>query len=207
MEKNKDKLLYANWDRFWGTGGKESVTFLGRIMTEQRMRVMRETIQNLDIKTAIDLGCGFGHTLKLFHEFGLDYKGIDVSPNAIAVCKKKGLRAELSKLENQTDKFDLVASEGMLEHFLNFESYAKHFMRLSRRYVLLLQPNHASFWGRTLYYLATLIRGHINIFEYNYRPEDFIYVFDSNGFKAVKNRPIFFDMYRLLLFEKTEDMN
>jgi len=202
QDKPKDELLYDDWDEFWGKGEKEPMTIAGRIMTPVRMKALRNTVKSLDIKTAIDLGCGFGRTLQLFEEAGLDYMGIDVSPNAVAVCKKKGLNAKLEKLEEHLKQYDLVLSEGMLEHFLNFEPYAKHFMRMSRRYVLLMQPNHKSFMGRTLYYVALLVRGHVNVFEYNYQPEDFIAVFRNNGFKVIKNDPVFFNTSRLLLFEK-----
>lgn len=204
MGKHKDELLYDEWDKFWGKDEKEPMTLFGQISTKARMKALRKVIQGIDVKTAIELGCGFGRTLQLLREANLDYVGIDVSPNAIALCKKKGLKARVGKLEEEASQYDLVASEGMLEHFLNFEPYAKHFMRLSRRYVLLMQPNHASFCGRTLYYIAALIRGHINVFEYNYQPQDYISVFENNGFKVVKNEPVFFDTSRLLLFEKKE---
>ena len=202
MKKNRDESLDKVWDNFWGRDEQEPMTFLGRIMAKARMKALWEVLNDIDAKTAIDLGCGFGRTLELFKKAGLDYVGLDVSPNAVAVCKKKGLRVRLGKLEEETNQYDLVASEGMLEHFLNFEPYARHFMRMSCCYIMLMQPNHASFWGRTLVYVALLIRGHINVYEYNYRPEDYISVFDKNGFKVIKNEPIFFDTSRLLLFEK-----
>ena len=76
-------------------------------------------------------------------------------------------------------------------------------------YVLLgwlkkIQPNHDSFWGKTLAYLAELLRGRENVFEYNYRIKDFISVFENNGFKITENYPIFCDVFRLLLFKKHE---
>ncbi len=37
-----------------------------------------------------------------------------------------------------------------------------------------IQPNHDSFWGKTLAYLAELLRGRENVFEYNYRIKDFV---------------------------------
>lgn len=199
MKNSNNASLYNAWDKFWN---KENVTILGRLMTKVRMKVYRETIQELDVKTAIDVGCGFGNILRIFQDIGLEYTGIDVSPNSIAFCKKKGFRAELGKLEEVKSHYDLVESEGMLEHFLNFEPYARHLMRISRRYVMLMQPNHGSFWGRTLVYFGQLIRGHVLMFEYNYRMEDFIQVFKSNGFRIIKSRPVFFDTSRLLLFEK-----
>ena len=110
----------------------------------------------------------------------------------------------LRKMEDVKEQYDLVSSDGMLEHFLNFEPYAQHLMRISRRYVLLIQPNHDSFCGKTLAYLSELLRGDANVFEYNYRIRDFISVFSRYGFEIAKNSPIFFDVFRLLLFRKVD---
>jgi hypothetical protein len=85
---------------------------------------------------------------------------------------------------------------------LNFEPYARLLMNISNNYVLLIQPNHDSFCWKTLAYLAELIRGRENVFEYNYRIKDFINVFQNNGFEITKNYPIFRDVFRLLLFKK-----
>ncbi|MCP4763571.1 MAG: class I SAM-dependent methyltransferase [archaeon] len=202
MDMQKDVLLYQEWDNYWKKDIKEPMTVLGRIMSKYRMDKTLEILKDLNVRTAIELGCGFGRTLQILDTSGLDYIGIDVSQHAIDVCQKKGFNAKIGKLEEQDGTYDLVSSEGMLEHFLNFEYYAKHFMRLSNKYVLLIQPNHQSFAGRTLYYLALLLRSHINIFEYNYRVEDYIYIFENNGFSVIENIPLFYNTSRLLLFRK-----
>ena len=118
------------------------------------------------------------------------------------MCRNKGLNVTQRKLEDITEKYDLVSSDGMLEHFLNFEPYAQQLMNISKDYVLLIQPNHDSFWGKTLAYLAELLRDRENVFEYNYRIKDFITVFQNNGFMITGNYPIFCDVFRLLLFKK-----
>ena len=191
--------LYSDWDRFWE---KENVTILGKIMTKYRMDLYRKTIKKLHITSAIDVGCGYGMSLKMFEELGLKYEGIDVSENSVNFCKKMGLNSRLNRLEDETGQYDLVESEGMLEHFLNFEPFARHLMRISKKYVLIMQPNHDSLSGRTLVYLARLLRGKVLMYEYNYRMQDFIDVFDRHGFKVIENVPVFFDTSRMLLFER-----
>ncbi len=166
------------------------------------MKALRRTFQELDIKTAIDVGCGFGYLLELFHESGLDYVGLDVSPRSIAVCKHMGLNARPGKIEDETQQYDLVAAEGMLEHFLDFEPFAKHMMRISKRYVLIMQPNHDSFTGRTLAYVTQTLRGSKIVFEYNYQMKDYISAFERNGFSTIKNEPLILNTSRLILFEK-----
>jgi len=200
MENLNNNFLYETWDDHWEN--EEKLTIPGRIMTSVRLNAIREMISSVDIGSAIDVGCGLGFQLQIFKDAGLDYTGIDVSPKSVAVCQRKGLNAQIGKLEEVEGRYDLVAAEGMLEHFLHFEPYVKHMLRISKRYVLLMQPNHDSLTGRTLVYLARLIRGNKIVFEYNYRMKDYISTFENNGCITRKNDPIFFDTSRLLLFEK-----
>lgn len=203
MTKSQDEQLYDIWDQRWkGSEESERLTFLGRIMFKAKKKALADLIKTLPIQTVLEVGCGLGHTVEVYKEYGLDCVGIDVSPHAVSACRKKGLNAVLEKVEDVTDTYDLVSCDGMLEHFLHFEPYTRHLMRISGRYVLLIQPNHGSFWGKTLVYLAELLRGNENVYEYNYRIKDFIAVFQMNGFDLIKNSPIFFDVFRLLLFEK-----
>ncbi len=201
--KTNSEVLYETWDKRWeGSEDVERLTLIGRMMFKAKKRVLTRVIKNLPIKTAIEVGCGLGHTMEVFKEIGLNCTGVDVSHHAISVCRKKGLNATLKRLEDVTEKYDLVSSDGMLEHFLNFEPYAQQLMNISSNYVLLIQPNHDSFFGKTLAYLAELIRDRENVFEYNYRIKDFANVFERNGFRIINTTPIFLDVFRLLLFEK-----
>ena len=204
MANKQDEQLYGVWDMKWkGAESKEALTFIGRQVFKAKRKILTDVIKNIKVDTAIEVGCGLGFTMQVFQNLGLDCIGIDVSPYAVSACRRKGLRAELKKLEDITEQYDLVTSDGMLEHFINFQPYAEHLMRISRRYVLLIQPNHGSFWGKTLVYFAELLRGNENVFEYNYRINDFTLFFKNNGFFIEKDLPIFFDVFRLLLFKKT----
>jgi len=203
--KKHDEKLYPVWDKRWQDSDKaENITALGRLMFRAKKRALAKATSGLSIKTVIEVGCGLGHTLRFYSDSGYQCIGIDVSPNAITVCRNKDLPAVLRKVEDVNEQYDLVSCDGMLEHFLNFEPYAKHLMRISRGYVLLIQPNHDSFWGKTFVYLAELLRGNENVFEYNYRIMDFISVFQSHAFNVVKNLSIFFNVFRLVLFQKEE---
>ncbi|MCP4267846.1 MAG: class I SAM-dependent methyltransferase [Candidatus Brocadiaceae bacterium] len=197
------KTLYETWDKRWeGSEEEERLTFIGKMMFKAKEKVLTAAIKDITISNVIEVGCGLGHTMEVFKKNGLNCVGIDVSPHAVSVCRNKGLNVTQRKLEDITEKYDLVSSDGMLEHFLNFEPYAQQLMNISNDFVLLIQPNHDSFWGKTLVYLAELLRGRENVFEYNYRIKDFITVFENNGFKITGNSPIFCDVFRLLLFKK-----
>ncbi|MDP2645990.1 MAG: class I SAM-dependent methyltransferase [Desulfobacterales bacterium] len=205
MEKDQDLKMYDTWDRHWRDAGDScGITWLGKWMFKAKKKSLLKRISDLDITTAIEVGCGSGTTLEILQAAGLRCRGIDASPHAVENCVKKGLNARLQKMEEVQEQFDLVFSDGVLEHFLDFRPHARHFMAISRRYVLLIQPNHDSFWGRTLAYLSGLLRQRQNVHEYNYRMDDFIQVFDENRFKLVASDPVFCDVFRLLLFEKTQ---
>ncbi len=201
--KTNTEALYETWDKRWeGSEEEERLTFIGRMMFKTKEKVLTTVIKDIPITKVIEIGCGLGHTMEAYKKNGLNCVGIDVSSHAVSVCRNKGLNVTQRKLEDITEKYDLVSSDGMLEHFLNFEPYARQLMNISNNYVLLIQPNHDSFWGKTLAYLAELIRGRENVFEYNYRIKDFITVFENNGFEITENYPIFCDVFRLLLFKK-----
>jgi len=197
------KTLYETWDKRWeGSEEEERLTFIGKIMFKAKEKVLATAINDITNANVIEVGCGLGHTMEVYKKNGLNCVGIDVSSHAVSVCRNKGLNVTQRKLEDITEKYDLVSSDGMLEHFLNFEPYAQQLMNISKDYILLIQPNHDSFWGKTLAYLAELLRGRENVFEYNYRIKDFITVFQNNGFMITGNYPIFCDVFRLLLFKK-----
>ncbi len=204
MTEKRDEKLYAEWQQRWeGSEQVERLTLLGRRMFRAKQRVLARALQGLEVHSVLEAGCGLGHTLQLYQQLGLEASGIDISPSAVAVCRNKGLKAEVKALAEVQQQYDLVSSDGMLEHFLHFEPYAVEIMQASRRYVVLIQPNHASLAGKTLAYLAELLRGEENVFEYNYRIKDFVAVFADYDFVLRQSLPIFMDVFRLLLFERT----
>jgi len=191
------------WDQRWkGSEESERLTLLGKTMFRAKKKALKILIPSLPVKTVLEAGCGLGHTMSVYRDLGLDCTGIDISPCAVATCLNKGLKVEIGTIEDVMDSYDLISSDGMLEHYLHFEPYAIQLMRISNRFILLIQPNHDSFFGKTLAYLSEIFMGHKNVHEYNYRVQDFISVFRQNGFDIIKNFPVFFDVFRLLLFEK-----
>jgi 2-polyprenyl-3-methyl-5-hydroxy-6-metoxy-1,4-benzoquinol methylase len=203
MPHEHNKKLQQAWNSRWESShtGRHS-TFLSRRMMKAKKKTLKKILENIETKTVIDVGCGIGRTLEVFRDAGLDYLGIDASSEAISICQKKQLSVLHKDLDEEEETFDLVLSDGMLEHFLNFEPYAKKMMEISKKYVLLIQPNHGSIMGKTLVYFAELLRGRINVYEYNYRIQDFIDTFEKNDFSLCENHSIFLDVYRILLFKR-----
>jgi len=203
MLDNRNKRLYSEWEEHWkGSDKLANLTLVGHLIFRAKKKALADLVARLPVRRVLEAGCGLGRILQVYHEMGLDARGVDLSPHAVAACKNKNLEAEVGAIEEEQGSYDLVSSDGMLEHFLNFEAVARHLMRVSRRYVLLIQPNHGSFCGKTLSYLTDLIRSDKRVFEYNYRIQDFVEVFNLNGFVLQQSKPILGDTFRILLFER-----
>jgi SAM-dependent methyltransferase len=203
MSNPSEQDLLDAWNQRWRESVQgEKLTLLGRAMFRAKLRTITAILETITCDSVIEVGCGLGHTLALYQGLGYQVIGIDPSVNAIQICESRSLPCKRLRLDQIDESFDLVSSDGMLEHFLHFEPYAEDMMRISKHYVLLIQPNHGSFIGKTLVYLAELLRGDINMFEYNYRISDFISVFDQHGFACLENRPAFMDCFRVLLFAR-----
>lgn len=202
MNTKTSNQLYNQWENYWGRDKRHNLTWIGKLMLQSKQKALKEVLQEIKPTTAIDVGCGLGFTLSVFKELGINTIGIDTSKTAIKVCQDKGLKAIQKNLEEVTDRYDFVFSDGILEHFLNFEPYARHLMKISDNYVLIIQTDHGSFLGKTAIYFGELLKGSKNVLEYNYRIKDFVSVFEKHGFKLISEKGFFLGIFKSLLFEK-----
>ena len=102
MGKDPYKKIAKTYDRYV----EPSIAVIRQI--GMKMYPPREGIHVLDV------GCGTGTNLMLYHEAGCNVFGIDLSPTMVEVAQKKiGDRAEIrlgdaSKMPYSDDSFDLV---------------------------------------------------------------------------------------------------
>lgn len=67
----------------------------------------------------LDVGCGPGHYAAYFKKQGFDVLGIDTSPEMVALCQKRGVRAQvldMKKLKDLGVTFDAVWANAALLH-------------------------------------------------------------------------------------------
>jgi len=74
-------------------------------------------IDNIAPKTLLDVGCGNGNFLKRFNH--LDAKGIDISSSMVELCRKKGLDVSCKKVEDITEKFDVITAVADVLNYLD----------------------------------------------------------------------------------------
>lgn len=172
-------------------------TRLGRIMYASHRRVLQRTMRIFpkDI-TILDVGCGKGSTLSSFREWGFcNSIGIDLADSGLEICQQIGLELDVDVFKIDATatpykdrEFDLIFSEGILEHYMDYTPFIKEMCRLANKYIVLVQPNHYSVYGRLIKYGWLLLRQDSGgIEELTYKLSDFYRDFKSYGFKHIKS--------------------
>ena len=74
-----------------------------------------------DCRSVLDIGCGRGEFLQLMHEMGVPAKGIDLGVESVAMCRERGVDAEVADLFTypplQTaGEFDGIFASQLVEH-------------------------------------------------------------------------------------------
>lgn len=152
----------------------------------------------------LDIGCGWGDFLEVVDGEGLPYLGIDLSPKAITITKKKNLsvrNVSLETLMKEKKQFDVVTSFQTIEHLVAPLAFLKKVRRLltKRGIILLTTPNNDS-------PLRFLARGQWSVYNI---PSHYVFfnkktlrlTLEKSGFTNVKVRidsPRFFSLGYIL---------
>jgi SAM-dependent methyltransferase len=200
--------MAENWHEVWKDFSE--LNFFGKILSRAHQKMLKKISQQfaLNARTKVlDVGCGYGETLLNLRVVGLTNSiGIDNSENALRLCMKRNfLIGQDIFLMDATDmkfadkNFDLVISHGMLEHFKGtiFKEMIQEMCRVSRKYVVIFQPNHFSMFNKFM--LAT---GRRPVKEFSYSKLDFINEFERFDFAFKKDYDINFGEEFVLMFER-----
>ena len=110
---------------------------------------VNRTILELELpkkSKVLDIGCGFGRISLFLRGHDSNVTAIDSYPKMVKAIKSRGINAILMNAENlkfKNNKFDLVFSDGLLEHFKKEDKIIriiKEQVRVSRKYVLNFVP-------------------------------------------------------------------
>lgn len=196
----------TQWDRVWEN--VHSPTIIGRFSQRMTYRIMNKILDNFPRShSIIDVGCGSGLTLKYFRSRGFDNSiGIDISSKALKRCQEKGFalgrdifRIDATSISYEDGSFDIVFSWGMLEHFEDYTPFVEEMIRVSRRVVILVQPNVHSLYGFLLFHLTNILGRGVD--EYPYHIEEFIESFESRNCKLMSRKATPFREFEVLVFE------
>lgn len=92
----------------------------------------------------LDVGAGYGRISKLLQLNGFTVTSVDNNEKMIALLKKEGLKAlfmDARNLRFPSDSFDLVVTDGLLEHFEDPFQIIREETRVTRRWVLNFVPS------------------------------------------------------------------
>ncbi|HDQ59870.1 MAG TPA: class I SAM-dependent methyltransferase [Candidatus Woesearchaeota archaeon] len=117
----------------------------------------------------LDIGCGAGRVGIYLKQKGFDYLGIDNSPLAVEVCKKRGLKARRIPIDNisvfKPNSFDTIIMLG--NNFGLFQGYkkAKTLLNKMRR----ITSNNAIIIAESLDPYKTKEKMHLEYHKFNKR--------------------------------------
>jgi SAM-dependent methyltransferase len=195
-----------------GASLEENASWIGKRLRHQRLEIMREMLAPLpkDLK-AIDMGCGNGSTLAVLRECGFrDSVGIEYTELGLRAAEANGyvINKDVFQMDAKSTTypdgaFALNFSEGLVEHFEDPLPFLDEQVRISSRYIMLIQPDHFSVAGYALKILWDLLASEKGgVKEYSYRMQFFIDYFRSRGFRLVQKRGTQLHEQAILLFEK-----
>lgn len=144
MQQHTYSIMYKVEGSHWWFAGRR------RIIES----FLKDICQKLDSKSPriLDVGCGTGANLEMLARFG-DAEGVDVSPEALAFCRQRGLHkvseGEAEHLPYEDRSFDLVTGLDVVEHLDDDVAGLKEMRRVLRPggYALLFVPAFMFLWG------------------------------------------------------------
>ncbi|NVM23922.1 MAG: class I SAM-dependent methyltransferase [Desulfobacterales bacterium] len=178
--------MSGEWNRLW----QQKLNPFGlKLLEDAEKTALRMMVRNLDDNASIlDVGCGTGRSLAKIFGLFKDAKGVDYSDVSVQLCKEKGLNVSLEDARNlplKDDSVDLVFSEGLLEHYGDMEPLVKEMCRVSKKYVLLVQPNLDS-KARKVRDLYWRVTGRLYAEELPYKVVDYVAMFRKFGFDVAE---------------------
>lgn len=108
------------------------------------------TLSQSNKLSILDVGCGWGNFLQILNDNHLPYLGIDISEEAVAICREKGLnclKADLINLsKGSRQKYSVITFFQVIEHLKNPLEYLKASKKLLKKNGILLitTPNNNS---------------------------------------------------------------
>lgn len=122
--------------------------------------------------TLLDYGCGFGYTLSLARELGIEGKGIDVDQTRLAYCRQQELKVytlEEFLAEKNDAAFDLIICESIIEHLTDLDSFMTFIKSVSKDKTILyingLTPRLIRIEKRKGAFVKAHFLEHINYFH------------------------------------------
>lgn len=213
--KNDENPVVSGWDQIWQ--GYRAPNFFGRRLHAERSKTLRKILTGISLPltaSIVDAGCGSGSTLSILRSLGYTKAiGIDAAVNSLKISghlfgfqtDKDVFLRDIKQTGFADGSFDMVFSQGVLEHYENKSDaleIVKELCRISSRYILLVQPDQTSLTGR-LKELWQSISGASWEKEYRYTKSDYNSMLEKCGCRLIGSGSSNLQEEMWLLFSKT----
>lgn len=128
------------WETRYRNGGNSGVGSYGKL-AEFKAGILNEFVRDHGVETVFEFGCGDGNQVSLSRY--PRYTGYDVSPKAVALCRKR-FAADPTRTFHAIGDYagetaDLALSLDVIYHLVEdavFEAYMRTLFQASRRFVI-----------------------------------------------------------------------
>lgn len=122
LYRELSKLEKNNW---WCVGRQKVI-----------LDLLKRHLPEKNVASSLDVGCGTGAFIEPLKDLG-EAAGIDISPEAIKFCKKRGLTnvnlGDATSLPYPDNRFDLVTALDVLEHIQDDQKAINEIYRVLKR--------------------------------------------------------------------------
>jgi len=174
-------------------------------------RMFDQYLSNLKSRTVLDVGCGMGMSMEYFRQHGAIVKGVDISPSSVEFAKQKQLdvvQADARDLPFENNRFDIVYSIGVIEHFRETELALKEQVRVCKPggTVIAAVPNLATPYcvGTILFEVLSgrIKYGLLATYGKPFSKNKFKKMFTETGCKNISVQPYYGSAFLRFLFNK-----
>jgi ubiquinone/menaquinone biosynthesis C-methylase UbiE len=168
-----------DWDKHWGK--KRTRTTINK---ERMMKILDKHSKG----KVLDAGCGTGFFSRYFLNKGCNVFALDYSNRALIITKKineriNSIKGDVTRIPLKNEKFDIIFTDGLLEHFKEPDGILKNFKRIlkNKGIVATFVPNKFSYWM----FLKPFIMSHIN--ENRFTIKGLEEMHKKNGFNIIES--------------------
>lgn len=135
------------WNSFWGNKRKKQFSWC-------KHRIKNILIKyDFKNKKILEAGCGTGYFSSYFQNRGAEVYSLDFSFKALEITKRNLvdctlLQADVREIPIRDGFFDVIFTDGLLEHFENSEIILEEFKRVlsPNGIIITFVPNKFAFW-------------------------------------------------------------
>lgn len=148
IDQKEGKFTYD--DNYYQESPYDQNNSLIKIYFQDKLNRISKLIKDNN-SNILDVGCGWGNFLEVVKNNNLSYLGIDLSEEAVKICKRKNLncqKIDLIKLGSKKNlpKFSIISFFQVIEHIKNPLQYLKSAKKLLKKngVMLITTPNNNS---------------------------------------------------------------